>query len=396
MKSPIEKTLLTTRVLYFLYFAAFGIFITYIDIYFRSLGFSGVQIGWINSILALVAIFAGPIWGFLSDRHGSIRPYLAIAALGTAALAFGISQTNSFVIILVVITFFGFFRQPLLPLLDSLTIKSLKQRPELYGRQRVWGSVGFILTAWGFGLLLSRVGLIWLFAGFIGAMMLMAIGIYWLPATRTSLQQPVWSSLGGILKNWTWWLFILSITVLGIGNVAMQHFLGIYIQELGGNEALIGTVAALATLAELPILFWGAPLIARFGPWRLLLFAYIISALRWFAYGIMPSAEWAIPIALLNSVTFGVYWVAGVAYVNQLAPKELKATAQGLFYASFGISGVLGSPINGYIFDTLGASWLFLISSVLGLGAAGLLWLGRPATALTTVNKEVSYANYKK
>ena len=92
----------------------------------------------------------------------------------------------------------------------------------------------------------------------------------------------------------------------------------------------------------------------------------------------MPAAEWAIPISLLHSVTFGVYWIAGVAYVDQLAPNDLKATAQGLFYASFGIAGVLGGPINGYIFDTLGANWLFLISSVFALGAVGLLWLGRP------------------
>lgn len=378
VKRSIEKTLLTTRVLYFLFFAAFGIFITYIDVYFRSLGFSGVQIGWINSVLALMAIVAGPVWGLLSDRYGSVRPYLMVAVLGSAVAAFAISRLQLFLWMIPVIALFGFFRQPLLPLLDSFTVKALEDRPELYGRQRVWGTVGFILTAWGFGLVLTRVDLVWLFSGFIGALLLMAVFILRLPGSRSRLELPVWSSMGLIMRNGTWWLFMVSMIVLGIGNVAMQHFLGIYILELGGDEALLGAAAALGALTELPILFWGAPLIARYGPWRLLLFAYGISALRWFAYGVMPSAGWAIPISLLHSVTFGVYWVAGVASVDRLAPVDLKATAQGLFYASFGIAGVLGGPINGYLFDTLGASWLFLIASALALGALALLWLGKP------------------
>lgn len=379
MVEPLPRALAPTRALYFLYFAAFGIFVTYIDIYFRSLGFSGIEIGWINSVLALVAIGAGPVWGLLSDRHGSVRPYLAAAVIGTAVLAFGISRIHTFALVLPVAALFSFFRQPVLPLLDSSTMQVIRHRPELYGRQRVWGTLGFILTSWGFGLLLARAGLTWLFTGFIGLLLLMLAVIRLLPGSAALPDPPNWSSLAMMLRDREWRLFSGSIVILGIGNISIQHFLGIHIKELGSSEALVGTVASLGALAELPVLFWGAPILKRFGPWRLLLFACSISALRLFLYGVMPTAYWAVPISLLNSVTFGVYWIAGVAYVEKLSPANMKATSQGLLYTAMAVAGVLGGPISGSIFDSLGASWLFIASGIMALGAFGLLSFARPA-----------------
>ena len=378
-RPPLKKWIISTRVLYFLYFAAFGIFVTYIDLFFRSLGYTGVQIGWINSVLALVAIGAGPVWGLLSDRHGSVRPYLAAAVLGSAVLAYTISRIDAFLWTLPVVAAFGFFRQPLLPLLDSSTMRVLRRHPEMYGRQRLWGTLGFILTSWGFGLLLARSGLTWLFGGFIVLLLMMLAVIHLLPGTGARPDRPHWSSMAAVIKNVDWLMFTGSIILLGIGNFATHHFLGIHIKELGSDEALVGTVAALGAITELPILFWGAPLLTRFGPWRLLLFAYAVTALRLFLYGVMPAAVWAIPISLLHSVTFGVYWIAGVAYVDNLAPDNLKATAQGLLYATMGMAGILGGPIAGLIFDTLGAGWLFVASSVMALSALVLLWFGRPS-----------------
>ena len=383
-REPLVNLFVTIRLLYFLYFVAFGVFITFIDIYFRSIGFTGVQIGAINSIIAFVAIVASPIWGALSDQSGEIRPFIAVAALGSALFAYGIYWSPSFLWMIPIIAIFAFFRQPLLPLLDSATMKLLDTRPEMYGRQRVWGTLGFLLSTWGFGYLLTFLGFDWLFAGFIVATLLMLLFIRSLPKSQ-SLKNPFsLKQLWQVITRRDWFLFMASIFILGIGNAAMVHFLGIHIQELGGSEALIGTAAGLGALVELPVLFWGAPLIRRFGAWQMLLFSYAVSGIRWMLYGFMPSPEWAIPISLLHSITFGLYWIAGVSYVNWLAPGNLKATAQGLFYATFSLSSVVGSPLNGYLFDTLGAAWLFRLSTITSAVACIFLWAGRP-TAVSPI-----------
>jgi hypothetical protein len=36
------------------------------------------------------------------------------------------------------------------------------------------------------------------------------------------------------------------------------------------------------------------------------------------------------------------------------------------------------------IFDAVGAEWLFFASSIMALGAMGLLWFGRPARIAAT------------
>ncbi len=379
-QKPSSHVLVTVRWLYFLYFIAFGVFVTFIDIYFRSIGFTGLQIGTINSIMASVGIIASPIWGAWSDQSGKAWPFLAMAAMGSAVFAYGIYWSPSFLWIIFIVAFFAFFRQPLLPLLDSVTVKLLSNEPELYGRQRVWGTLGFLFATWGFGYLLNLVDLSWLFIFFIVASLLFAIFVQWLPRSSGISTRFSFGNVWQTVKNRHWLFFTASIFVLGIGNDAMVHFLGIHLQELGGSGALVGTVAGIGALVELPILFWGAPLIRRFGPWHMLLFAYIVSGIRWLLYGLMPSPEWAIPISLLHSITFGVYWIAAVSYVNWLAPPNMKATAQGLFHAVFGLSNVIGSPINGAIFDMMGAAWLFRATSLTAIVACILLWFGKPNT----------------
>ena len=158
----------------------------------------------------------------------------------------------------------------------------------------------------------------------------------------------------------------------------MQDFLGIYLKEMGGGESLVGLVTGLATVSELPILFMGAALINRWGPWRLLMAAYSMAVLRFLLYGLIPTPEWALPVSLLHSFTFGVFWIGGVAYVNNLAPVGMKATGQGFFYATLNLSRVLAAPVNGYLFDTLGPAVLFRVGALIGLVALGVLWIGKP------------------
>ncbi|MGD8458451.1 MAG: MFS transporter, partial [Anaerolineales bacterium] len=64
------------RILYFFYFAAFGIIGTYLNIYYRDSGLSGLQIGILASVLPLVSMGAAPLWGIWSDRIGQVKNLL--------------------------------------------------------------------------------------------------------------------------------------------------------------------------------------------------------------------------------------------------------------------------------------------------------------------------------
>ncbi len=369
---------LTARALYFFYFAAFGVFVTYVNIYYRRLGLSGVQIGSLNAIAPVIGILASTIWGLFSDRYGQAKRLMAIAGLGTILAAAGLASVRGYLPLFALTAAFALFSTPLLPLLDSSALKGLLDRPEGYGRERVWGSLGFIVSSWGFGFVLQAIGLPWLFGLYIAMILAMLLTLRRLPEAEACLPKPGSSGIVSMLGNRNWRLFAVSVLLIGIGTNALHDFSGIYLVELGAGEALIGTVAGVGVLTELPVLFWGAPLLARWGSWRLLLFAYAVSMVRWTLFSLIPAPGWAIPISLLHSITFGVYWIAGVSFVDALAPVDWRATAQGLFYSLMGLSRALGGPLNGYIFDGWGAARLFQFSAAMALLAIVFLYFGVP------------------
>ena len=54
----------------------------------RSLGYTGMQIGWINSLFGHIPIAAGPLSGMIFDRLGAHLPFFisAVAALAAGAI----------------------------------------------------------------------------------------------------------------------------------------------------------------------------------------------------------------------------------------------------------------------------------------------------------------------
>ena len=63
--------------------------------------------------------------------------------------------TQDFVGLLIGMAILHFFWSASLPLVEALTLGHLAAAPERYGRIRLWGSVGFIVTVMGVGLLLD-------------------------------------------------------------------------------------------------------------------------------------------------------------------------------------------------------------------------------------------------
>jgi MFS transporter, PPP family, 3-phenylpropionic acid transporter len=384
--APQLPSLWSLKSLYFIFFAGQGTYYTFIAVYYSSLGLSGTQIGLINTVIPIVGMFSSPLWGMLSDRTGKTRTLMMLAVTGLVVATMALSAAPVFTMILPIVALYALFNTPIMPLLDSTTLSLLGEHREHYGAQRLWGSIGYIVTSAVIGLLLERTGLHTIFYTYTIANLIFLVALLRLPERKVHLHQSMLTGLSKMLRQPPWLLFAMCIILLGLATSGMYGFLSLTVKKLGGSDSLIGIVWTLSAIVEMPFMALGAPLLKRFGSPKLMAVALLAFAMRMLLYGLMPAPEWAAAISLVAGTGFGLYSIAVVNYANELAPANLKATSQGLVVALTSLSGIAGAPLSGFLFDRVGPSNMFLVLAglcflALLFFAAGRLLINRQPAA---------------
>jgi len=360
---------------YFLYYAGAAALIPFLAIHYKSLGFSGGQIGILSAVIPLVSLFSGPLWGWLADASRRHQQALILAMMGAIGFAILLAIPHSFYILLVMLMLFAFFSAPIMPLVDNATLAALGDQKDHYGRIRLWGAIGWGVAAPVIGYLTESAGLRWAFGGYV---LLMGLGV--LVASQLSIRSPhinvlVSQEIRAVLQDPRWRIFLIVAFVGGILLSAIGSFLFIYLQDIGAHKTLLGFTLTVATLSELPVLYFSSVFLKRWGMLNLMIVALFFFAIRASAYSFISLPWMALPIQLLHGLTFSLMWVAGIAYADRIAPQGMSATAQGLFSGvMLGVGSAAGSLLGGFLFDAVGAIWMFRVMAVIAALAIGILW----------------------
>jgi PPP family 3-phenylpropionic acid transporter len=165
-------------------------------------------------------------------------------------------------------------------------------------------------------------------------------------------------------------LFLATTFVCGMALMSINAYLGAYMAELGMKKSAIGFALGLATISELPMLFFADRLLTRFKPHGLLILSMIATIVRLFLYAVFITETGVLVFQLVNGFTFAALWVAGVSYVNRIAPPGLSATAQGVFGATvFGFGAAGGGFLGGILLERVGGPIMYAIFGALLLVA---------------------------
>jgi PPP family 3-phenylpropionic acid transporter len=311
-------------------------------------------------------LMANPFWGAISDRWQIHTLVLAGCSLATGLVALLFIPVSAFMVLLMLVILLYFFRAPIPAIADNAVMSIVSRTGISYGRQRAWGSVGFVVTSLGLGAVLSVSDMdviFWLY-GLTMAVLLVGLSFF-LPIERYTGRVNLIGGIRTLAARPAYRGFLMATALAGIGSGCYFNFLGLHILELGGSESQVGMAYAANALAEIPIMFLGARWFQRYNNTTLITIGFLFFALGFAVVGAMLSPLPLILAASLIGIAYGIFWVAAVGYANDTAPEGMGATAQAAVSAAqMGLGWGLGAIIGGILWDTAGGSAVFWAGSI--------------------------------
>ncbi|GBL93483.1 hypothetical protein AVEN_59683-1 [Araneus ventricosus] len=227
-------------------------------------------------------------------------------------------------------------------LTDAACGKTLGDQMDLYGRQRMWGTVG-----WGaFSLLAGYLNHVFSVSdsvinytpGFYLSISLFFLDMVVLWKLKLEHPRPprnIFKDVGWLLLKPKIILFILQVTAVGIIRGIFNTYLLWYLQSLGASALLLGSVTSIQCfLGEVLFFFLSGWIIQKLGYLNVFTMSFIAHGLRFLAYSFLTDPKFALVIEILQGPSFSSFYSALTAYVKLVAPKGAEATVQGIALAA--------------------------------------------------------------
>jgi len=355
-----DRSLLPPKAFYLVYFLAMAFFGPFLPLYYREIGMTGQEIGLLGSVRPLVVLLGGPLWGALADATRRHRWMLTFTLSSALVFIPSLFLTRDVLILGILVVLGAFLRAPAMPLIDSTVLRILGDRRDLYGRQRLWGTIGYSAGVLCVGVLTQRAGLRAVVYGFLPLMLATILISFRLPVTGYRRRIPFWRGVRRLVSDRRWAIFLIAIFIAGLGRSGGHRFLVIHMSDLGMPRSLMGLGIAVGALGEIPLFFYSSVVLRRWSTRTLLIFSWLVSIARLFALSVMRSPWLFLPLQLAQGIAFSATFSAGINLTSEMAPEGMGATAQALYGAMRGgLASAVGAFLAGMVYDRWGGAVLF-------------------------------------
>lgn len=353
---------------YFVYFAAFGIFIPYWTLYLHRLELTSMQIATISSIRALGLMVFPILYGYLADRFRMRKNFLVITTIGQVFPNLLMLYFHSYEWLLFLTCVFSVCNAPVLTLAEAATQEEHEGGNLDYGRTRLWGTLGFVVLATGFGKVLDRAGNEWILYGFLIFLVLLIFLSFAMPAGKRHLEFSHESVRRTLLNRNTLILFS-CVMLMQVSHGTFYGFYSIYLSELGYSDSNIGLQWGIAAGSELIVFFFASRILKAFPNYLLFSVCLCVASIRWMMMFSTDSYFWLSVYQCFHAFTFGIFHVTTLRLIYKFFPEGSRSLGQSLYTASSGgIGSAIGLLLNGYLWDQQG-HFAFLTSSAIAMGA---------------------------
>ena len=376
---------------WFLALGPMGLLLPYFALYLADHAeLRGGEIGAVFAVVPVVGVLAQPFWGALADRSGRRAAVLVLLNLGSGAAYLWLWGCESFGEILAATAAVAAFTRAIIPIALSVTLPALESRPDVFGRVRACGTLGFLAAVLGFpacldylgepGFATSREALRWLFPTAAVWAGLAAVAAAALPREGAALRarRGEWRSLFGNPR-------FVRLLAVGFGaflflTAPMELFPLLVTRERGGDLAAVSLLWLVMLVPEIGgLLFFRAA--DRIGARGLMVLGVGAGGVRWLLSGALEAPLWLYATQALHAVVVIGLMLGGPLYLHAVVPARLRSTAQSLHGAvAVGLGGAASSLVGGQLLEAGGPAAPFLAGGVGALLLALVLpfWLPPP------------------
>ncbi|HZY20552.1 MAG TPA: MFS transporter [Ramlibacter sp.] len=360
------------------YFAHIGFFNPYLPLWLKHLGLPIVVISLLTSVQSFTRVFAPYAWGALSDHTGERVRLLRLSALIALLCSLGLWFDGSAWWVAAVLLLMFTHTSSMMSLTEAAMAHLVAGDWGRYGRVRLWGSAGFMVTVFTAGAWFEHFGM-GHFPGWTLVTLLAVLGCtWWLPDTREKAVQahergaPVLPVLRQPAVRW----FFASLFFHVMAHFAVYGFFSLYLDARGYSKAMIGALWAVSVVVEIAWFFSQGRLLRALPMTRWLVVCGVATVARMALTG--GGGGWlaALFIAqVLHALTFATHHTACIAMITRHFPGRLRGRGQALFTViGYGLGGVAGVVGGGTVVSRLGFEQMYGLAAVLALAATACAW----------------------
>jgi len=360
------------------YFAHIGFFNPYLPLWLQAQGLTIAVISLLASLQSATRVFAPYAWGALSDRTGERVKLLRISAAVALAASLGLWVDGGAWWLGLVLLLLFTHTSPMMSLTEAAMAQLVAGDWGRYGRVRLWGSAGFMLTVLAAGACFERWGM----GSFPAWSVLSLAGVLaatlWLPNLREPVHHGhlLHEPIAGVLRRPAVRWFFAALFFHIMAHMAIYVFFSLYLDRLGYGKAIIGALWAVSVVVEIGWFYAQGRLIGRWSMERWLLLCALAMALRMVITGALGAWLLALFLAqMLHALTFATHHTACIALVTRSFPGRLRGRGQALFTViGYGFGGVLGVLAGGVVAERWGLEAVFHAAAGVAALASFCAW----------------------
>ena len=428
----IDRDMIPVKLSYAFYFSAVGAWYPYIMLFLISLDLDPLMAGLILSIHAITSSLATPLWGFLTDFTGRKKIVLTTITIGLSATLFAlpfvavqlndftrnssslITQNNQttttnekycttscndnrmFHGMLILFIMIGLFDHVINVFLDSNTMRAIELHPKKpsFGNQRVFGAITFGVGSVVAGALADSFNHPYMsnFSGVVFItvpLLVLGLPFYMLvimqaeknesssmeSESKTTDRKPTGSELAKLALKTCFkpfnFVFLFSNFIQGTSHVIMYNFVFLHMKEYtNSNDSILGLTIVASNIGEILIFPFSKCLIKRFGKKNCFLFSLLTNGIRFILLGYCTNPWLTLPIQLLHSFGFALFYSSMIELLTEISPKEICTTMFGINSSLSGsVASILGTLMGGWMYKSYKGTVLFV-----GLGVFCCGW----------------------